>query len=513
MPIYRDADGNINEKNNFEFEWSQQLPPLCDETWTRPVLAHETVGVLLNHGADPHAIADDDNPPLHIAAIYNAYETAEMLLNQGADINAKNHQSQTPLHIAVSNNACETAEMLLNQGIDVNIKDNHGQTLLHIAVSNNACETAEMLLNQGIDVNIKENYGNTPLHIAAIYNACETAEMLLNQGADINAKNNQGQTPLHIAARKGVNSTPYQAEKERVEMSEADHRLALPQGTRIRDYGFQRVLGQGGFGITYLCWNMALDVPVAIKEYMPYDLAIRQNDLSVVPQSSQAAFDFGWGLDRFSDEFKILSHFNHPNIVRVHQFFEAHNTAYIVMEYVEGETLSSLLERKGTLGYSELTGILYPLLDVLEEVHGAGFLHRNVNPGNIIIRDEDNSPVLLDFGEAVSIKNPSAEEGVIIAPHYAPIEQYSMRGEDLGPWTDIYALGAVCYQVLTGQRPIESPERVRHDSLIRVAGYCAGAMNPDFLSAIDWALQVYKEDRPQSIAEWRRALNTVRGVT
>ena len=376
-----------------------------------------------------------------------------------------------------------------------------------------AHETVGVLLNHGADPNAIADDDNPPLHIAAIYNAYETAEILLNQGADINAKNNQGQTPLHIAARKGVNSTPYHAQKERVEMSEADHRLALPQGTRIQNFEFQRVLGQGGFGITYLGWNMALDIPVAIKEYMPYDLAIRQNDLSVVPQSSQAAFDFGWGLDRFSDEFKILSHFNHPNIVRVHQFFEAHSTAYIVMEYVEGETLSSLLERKGLLGARELNAILDPLLDVLEEVHGAGFLHRNINPGNIIIRDEDNAPVLLDFGEAVSIKNPSVEEEVIIAPHYASIEQYSMRGEDLGPWTDIYALGAVCYQVLTGQKPPESPERVRHDSLIRIVQYCAGEMNPDFLSAIDWALQVHKENRPQSIAEWRRALNTVRRVT
>ena len=143
-------------------------------------------------------------------------------------------------------------------------------------------------------------------------------------------------------------------------MNESHHRLALPQGTRIQDFEFHRVLGQGGFGITYLGWNMALDIPVAIKEYLPSDLATRESDMSVVPQSSQAASDFAWGLDRFLDEARTLARFDHRHIIKVHHFFQAHGTAYIVMEYAEGDTLSEFLQSRGTLTEDELKAILYP---------------------------------------------------------------------------------------------------------------------------------------------------------
>ena len=130
--------------------------------------------------------------------------------------------------------------------------------------------------------------------------------------------------------------------------------------------------------------------------------------------------------------------------------FEAHGTAYIVMEYAEGETLSAHLERKGSLSEAELKAILYPLLDGLAVVHGADFLHRDIKPGNIVLRDVDGSPVLLDFGaarQAIGAKSRSVTS--IVTPGYAPIEQYSTRGRQ-GPWTDIYALGGVCYRALTG---------------------------------------------------------------
>ena len=287
---------------------------------------------------------------------------------------------------------------------------------------------------------------------------------------------------------------------------EQHHRLALPQGTRIRDFEFHRVLGHGGFGITYLGWNLALDIPVAIKEYLPADLATRERDGSVVPQSSQAASDFQWGLERFLDEARTLARFQHPNIVRVHHFFEAHSTAYIAMDYVEGETLSAHLERKGPLREAELKAILYPLLGALEVVHGADFLHRDIKPGNIVLRDADGSPVLLDFGaarQAIGAKSRSVTS--IVTPGYAPIEQYSSRGRQ-GAWTDIYALGGVCYRALTGQVPEDATDRVRHDPLVPVAQRCAGRASAAFLSAIDWALSVDEGDRPQSIGAWREML-------
>ena len=289
-------------------------------------------------------------------------------------------------------------------------------------------------------------------------------------------------------------------------MNEEQHRLALPQGTRIGDFEFHRVLGHGGFGITYLGWNHALDIPVAIKEYLPSDLATRESDLSVVPQSSQATADFQWGLDRFIDEARILARFQHPNIVRVHHFFHANSTAYIVMEYAEGETLSAYLTRKGVLTESELKAILHPILDGLEEVHQADFLHRDIKPGNIIIRDEDESPVLIDFGaarQAVGAKSRSVTS--IVTPGYAPIEQYSTRG-DQGPWTDIYALGGVCYRALTDDVPADATDRMRRDPLIPVSDRCRGQASHEFLAAIDHALQVDEDARPQSVSTWRDEL-------
>ena len=289
-------------------------------------------------------------------------------------------------------------------------------------------------------------------------------------------------------------------------MNDAHHRLALPQGTRIQDFEFHRVLGQGGFGITYLGWNIALDIPVAIKEYLPSDLATRENDMSVVPQSSEASADFKWGLDRFLDEARILARFQHANIVRVHHFFEAHSTAYIVMEYAEGETLSQVLRRRKTLNEADLKAILFPILDGLEAVHRADFLHRDIKPGNIVIRDEDRSPVLLDFGSArQAIGARSRSVTSIITPGYAPIEQYSSRG-DQGPWTDVYALGAVCYHALTGHVPDDATDRVRNDPLVPVAERSVGEASAGFLAAIDLALKVDEGDRPQSVAAWRAAL-------
>ena len=287
---------------------------------------------------------------------------------------------------------------------------------------------------------------------------------------------------------------------------EQQHRLALPPGTRIREFEFRRVLGQGGFGITYLGWNVALDIPVAIKEYLPSDLATREQDLSVVPQVPRAASDFQWGLERFLDEARILALLQHPNIVRVHHFFEAHSTAYIAMDYVEGEDLSAHLTRKGTLGEDKLRAILSPLLSALEMVHRADFLHRDIKPSNIILRTEDGSPVLLDFGaarQAMGAKSRSVTS--IVTPGYAPIEQYSSRGRQ-GAWTDIYALGGVCYRALTGQIPDDATDRMRDDPLIPVSQRCAGRVSGAFLSAIDTALAVHEEDRPQSIEAWQAAM-------
>ena len=289
-------------------------------------------------------------------------------------------------------------------------------------------------------------------------------------------------------------------------MTEDHYRLALPQGTSIDDFEFHRVLGHGGFGLTYLGWNLPLDIPVAIKEYLPSDLAVREADLSVVPKSSSDASDFRWGLERFVDEARTLARFDHRQIVKVYRFFEAHGTAYIAMEYAEGETLSERLARQGTLSEAELLDILFPLLDGLAVVHRENFLHRDIKPGNIILRDEDGSPVLLDFGSArQAIGAKSRSMTTVVTPGYAPIEQYSVRGNQ-GPWTDLYALGGVCYRALTGQAPADATDRVHRDPLVPVGQLCGGPVGAATLAAIDWALAVDEEDRPQNVAAWRCGL-------
>jgi parallel beta-helix repeat protein len=282
------------------------------------------------------------------------------------------------------------------------------------------------------------------------------------------------------------------------------HRAALPEGTRVEEFEFHRVLGHGGFGITYLGWDMHLDMAVAIKEFLPSDLVVRENGISVLPRSESDREDYEWGLDRFLDEARILARFKHHNIIQVHRFFRAHGTAYIVMEYAEGDTLGEYLDRKGSLSQSEIEGILFPMLEGLGMVHGASFLHRDIKPGNIIIRD-DSSPVLIDFGaarQAIGIKSRSVTS--IVTPGYAPIEQYSTKGNQ-GPWTDIYALGGVAYKCITGEAPVDAAERVHEDRMIGWTDDLKG-IDPQFLQALEWALAFKQIDRPQSIMEWRAAL-------
>ena len=291
-----------------------------------------------------------------------------------------------------------------------------------------------------------------------------------------------------------------------------DYLHALPPGYRIEEYEPVRVLGSGGFGITYLGYDHHLDKAVAIKEYLPNDLAVRGDNQSVLPKSTEDTPDYEWGLERFLNEAQTLARFDHRHIIKVHRFFRVHGTGYIVMEYAEGETLSELLQRKGSLTEAELKHILLPILDGLEAVHGADFLHRDIKPKNIVIRD-DGSPVLIDFGSARQlVVGKSRSVTAIVTPGYAPIEQYSVKGYQ-GPWTDIYALGAVCYRCLAGEPPDDVTERLREDPLIPASTRCKGKVSAALLGAIDRALQVDGEERPRGVAEWREMLSNKAAVS
>ena len=299
-------------------------------------------------------------------------------------------------------------------------------------------------------------------------------------------------------------------------MSKAEYKQALPAGHRIDDYRLLRVLGVGGFGVTYLAQDVKLGSKVAIKEYLPNEFAVRDGN-TVHPKSDEDQEDFGWGLKRFLDEARTLAKFHHRNLVRVLRYFEANNTAYFVMEYEEGESLEHLLSRRQTLTEQQLKGLLLPLLDGLKSVHAQGFLHRDIKPSNIFVRREDESPVLLDFGAARNaLGRKSRSMTAVVTPGYSPPEQYESDGEQ-GPWTDIYALSALCSRVVTGKRPEESPRRWRmlfrneKDPLPSLEAMGVPGYSKRFLAAVDWGLKIDDMERPKDLGEWLAAMGASDG--
>ena len=287
---------------------------------------------------------------------------------------------------------------------------------------------------------------------------------------------------------------------------------ALPPQHKLHWYVMERVLGQGGFGITYLARDTNLDQAVAIKEYLPVEVATRRPDATVSARTSEHDERYRWGLERFIREARTLARFDHPNIVRVLSVFELNGTAYMVMRFEEGETLAATLERKHALPEAELMRVLMPILDGLELVHNAGFIHRDIKPDNIHLR-QDGSPVLLDFGSARYALGHSRTVTILVAPGYAPFEQYYSSGENQGPWTDIYSLGATCYRAIAGRAPLDAIARSKgilgstQEILVPAGAVGTGRYSERFLKAVDHALAFAEKERPQSIADWRKELS------
>jgi len=285
------------------------------------------------------------------------------------------------------------------------------------------------------------------------------------------------------------------------------HQSCLAPNFQLNDYLIKTTLGHGGFGITYLAEDTHLQIQVAIKEYFPNELAVRAANNKVQPKSQQDEATYQWGLKRFIDEARILARFNHPNIVRVLRFFEANDTAYFVMEYAAGRSLAEALQESGTAAEDELRVLLPPLLDGLAEVHAAGFLHRDIKPGNIYLRDRDNSPLLLDFGAArYELGSHSRSITGVITPGYAPFEQYQMSPKQQGAWTDIYALGAVLYRAISGHIPVGALMRDEVDPLEPAVKFGKNTYSKNLLQGIDWALQIREGHRPQTVANWKEIL-------
>ena len=294
----------------------------------------------------------------------------------------------------------------------------------------------------------------------------------------------------------------------------AYHENALQPGFQLAEYHIDSVLGHGGFGITYLAHDSALGAEVAIKEYLPHEMSVRDPKTGgVMPALSKDAIrNYQWGLKQFVKEARALARFKHPNIVRVLRFIEANGTAYMVMEYEQGQTLAQHLKKtQGRLDEPALLRIVMPILNGLHAMHEAGLLHLDIKPENIYLR-KDGSPMLIDFGSARQAMSQVGTSARIALTHgYAPIEQYPDKGQ-LGPWSDIYALGATMYRCVTGKRPEDSVDRYRSvldyevDPVKPATKSAHKRYQPLLLEAIDWAMQIHAKDRPQSAREFQDGL-------
>ena len=282
--------------------------------------------------------------------------------------------------------------------------------------------------------------------------------------------------------------------------------LALPLGTLLNGrYMLGKVLGVGGFGITYLGYDLTLDIKVAIKEYMPSSIATRNSDRYNVTLTGRTEDDYRQGMENFLEEAKILAKLqNTPNIVSVQNYFKENNTAYFVMEYIDGMSLKDYLaDQGGKIPYVQALAILEPIMEALVQVHALNLLHRDISPDNIYITSRGESR-LLDFGAARFALGDGKSVSVILKHGYAPEEQYSSHGNQ-GPWTDVYAMGATFYRCITGMLPPDSVERIRVDAL--KAPSELGIIIPRHIEqAILKALAVKTEDRFHNMGALLRAL-------
>jgi serine/threonine protein kinase len=288
----------------------------------------------------------------------------------------------------------------------------------------------------------------------------------------------------------------------------------LPINYKLGEYQIQAVLGHGGFGVTYLAKDSRLGSLVAIKEYFPQAFAIRGEQATIRPKTGANATDkeyYSWGLQEFLKEAQALAKFKHNHIVRVLRFLEANGTAYMVMEYEEGESLTQFLRKYGGLNEPTLIKVFLPILSGLQAVHEAGLLHLDIKPDNIYLR-ANGQPMLIDFGSARQVKSRNdPNQKVALTPGYSAIEHYPGKGE-LGPWTDIYSIGATLYRCITGKEPVDSMERyksvvTRHfDPLVPAAKFERPLYSPYIRDCIDKATQIRPKDRPQSAATLQNGL-------
>lgn len=271
----------------------------------------------------------------------------------------------------------------------------------------------------------------------------------------------------------------------------------------IGRYVIQEVLGQGGFGITYLGIDKLYGNKVAIKEYYPQKIAMRkaQYEDVVTVTSIEEKKNYDKGKKRFLDEAQVMARFNkNEGIVKILDFFEANNTAYIVMEYLEGITLKQYLGKYGVIQFRNLIEMMLPLLEALIEIHSQGLIHRDISPDNIMVQ-HNGKLKLMDFGAARDYTESGNKSlTVILKPGYAPPEQYQTHGVQ-GPWTDIYALCATIYKCLTGITPPDAIARVMDDKF-KEPDQLDGKLSPDIKKILWKGMNIFPEERYQDIVEF-----------
>lgn len=291
----------------------------------------------------------------------------------------------------------------------------------------------------------------------------------------------------------------------KTQLSAPYHNKALPEGTILREWRLDQVLGAGGFGIVYRAKGIYFDEVVAIKEYFPGAISDRQDGTTVTPTNSSSEETYVLGKQKFIEEAKVLWNLSkperHPNIVSVRSLFEIHGTAYMVMDFESGVSLSQMLRDGRRFDEESLLQIIRPIAEGLDRAHRAGVLHRDIKPANILV-DDTGRPVLIDFGSARFESGQATSTKVTFyTPPYAAIEQY-VKTYPQGPWTDIYALGVALYQCVVGEKPPEVLERLHgeHDEPLSTREW--PGFSRAFIKAVDAAMAIRPVERPQSIPTW-----------
>ncbi|MBE0620188.1 MAG: serine/threonine protein kinase [Burkholderiales bacterium] len=279
----------------------------------------------------------------------------------------------------------------------------------------------------------------------------------------------------------------------------------LPDGYQLQNYRIRKVLSRGGFSIVYLA-DDENEAPVAIKEYLPASLALRsRGDVLPAVAEDDLAY-FRCGMNCFFEEGKALAGLAHSNVVRVLNFFRANETAYMVMRYERGRTLQEHIpRRRGSIKEDLIRHIIALLLNGLREVHANKLLHLDIKPANVYIRN-DGSPVLIDFGAArQALTEKTTRLNPMYTPGYASPEQYRGR-QMLGPWSDIYSVGATMYSCLAAAAPPPADERMQNDRYIPATQLRAGKYSEQLLQTIDWCLRLDHLRRPQSVFALQKVL-------